>query len=89
MGSAYPRPSPSPCGKKFFGSFFQERTASFPAHKPNPAPPPQTASFLYARRPKSTAPFGGLVTMADIIVIVLGTGGILLMAAYAALCERI
>ncbi len=29
------------------------------------------------------------MTMADIIVIVLGTGGILLMAAYAALCERI
>jgi len=27
--------------------------------------------------------------MSDIIVIVLGTGGILLMAAYAALCERI
>ena len=33
--------------------------------------------------------FGGRLTMADIIVIVLGTGGILLMAAYAALCERI
>jgi hypothetical protein len=31
---------------------------------------------------------GGL-RMSDIIVIVLGTGGILLMAAYAALCERI
>ena len=28
-------------------------------------------------------------TMADILVAVLGTGGILLMAAYAALCERI
>jgi len=27
--------------------------------------------------------------MSDVIVIVLGTGGILLMAAYAALCERI
>jgi len=27
--------------------------------------------------------------MADILVAVLGTGGILLMAAYAALCERI
>jgi uncharacterized membrane protein len=27
--------------------------------------------------------------MADILLIVLGTGGILLMAAYAALCERI
>ena len=27
--------------------------------------------------------------MADILVVVLGTGGILLMAAYAALCERI
>ena len=26
--------------------------------------------------------------MADILVAVLGTGGILLMAAYAALCER-
>ena len=36
-----------------------------------------------------SAPFGGLGDMADIIVIVLGTGGILLMAAYAALCERI
>ncbi len=32
---------------------------------------------------------GGRGDMADIIVIVLGTGGILLMAAYAALCERI
>ena len=28
-------------------------------------------------------------SMADFIVAVLGTGGILLMAAYAALCERI
>lgn len=28
-------------------------------------------------------------SMADILVAVLGTGGILLMAAYAALCERI
>ena len=27
--------------------------------------------------------------MSDIIIVVLGTGGILLMAAYAALCERI
>ena len=27
--------------------------------------------------------------MSDILIIVLGTGGILLMAAYAALCERI
>jgi len=27
--------------------------------------------------------------MADILVIVLGTGGILLMAGYAVLCERI
>ena len=27
--------------------------------------------------------------MVDILVAVLGTGGILLMAAYAALCERI
>jgi len=27
--------------------------------------------------------------MADIIIIVLGTGGILLMALYAVLCERI
>ena len=31
----------------------------------------------------------GMGTMSDILVIVLGTGGILLMAAYAALCERI
>jgi len=28
-------------------------------------------------------------SMIDILVAVLGTGGILLMAAYAALCERI
>jgi len=27
--------------------------------------------------------------MADILLIVVGTGGILLMAAYAAFCERI
>jgi len=27
--------------------------------------------------------------MADFVLIVLGTGGILLMAAYAAFCERI
>jgi len=27
--------------------------------------------------------------MADILIIVLGTGGILLMAGYAALCDRI
>ena len=27
--------------------------------------------------------------MADVLIIVLGTGGILLMALYAALCERI
>jgi len=27
--------------------------------------------------------------MYDILIIVLGTGGILLMAAYAALCDRI
>jgi len=27
--------------------------------------------------------------MFDILVLILGTGGILLMAAYAALCERI
>ncbi len=27
--------------------------------------------------------------MSDVIVLVLGTGGILLMAAYAVLCERI
>jgi len=27
--------------------------------------------------------------MFDILILVLGTGGILLMAAYAALCERI
>lgn len=41
----------------------------------------------HGRMPAAT--FGGLGDMADIIVIVLGTGGILLMAAYAALCERI
>lgn len=41
------------------------------------------------RRPMPCLPFGGLGDMADFIVIVLGTGGILLMAAYAALCERI
>ncbi len=41
------------------------------------------------RRPMPCAPFGGPGAMADFIVIVLGTGGILLMAAYAALCERI
>jgi hypothetical protein len=40
-------------------------------------------------RPIPIATFGGLRAMADVIVIVLGTGGILLMAAYAALCERI
>jgi len=27
--------------------------------------------------------------MFDVLILVLGTGGILLMAAYAALCERI
>ena len=27
--------------------------------------------------------------MLDVLIVVLGTGGILLMAAYAALCERI
>jgi hypothetical protein len=27
--------------------------------------------------------------MSDILIIILGTGGILLMALYAALCERI
>jgi hypothetical protein len=32
---------------------------------------------------------GGASLMADIVVIVLGTGAILLMAAYAVLCERI
>ena len=31
----------------------------------------------------------GGIRMSDVIIIVLGTGGILLMAAYAALCERI
>lgn len=29
------------------------------------------------------------VIMSDILIIVLGTGGILLMAAYAVLCDRI
>ncbi len=33
--------------------------------------------------------FGAPPFMADILVIVLGTGGILLMAGYAVLCERI
>ena len=28
-------------------------------------------------------------TMSDILIVVLGTGGILLMAAYALLCDRI
>jgi len=28
-------------------------------------------------------------SLTDVIVLVLGTGGILLMAAYAALCDRI
>ena len=32
---------------------------------------------------------GGACSMLDILLIVLGTGGILLMVAYAALCERI
>jgi len=27
--------------------------------------------------------------MADVLILIFGTGGILLMAAYAALCERI
>ncbi len=31
----------------------------------------------------------GAPRMADILVIILGTGAILLMAAYAVLCERI
>lgn len=31
----------------------------------------------------------GGASMTDIITLVLGTGGILLMAAYAGLCERI
>ena len=46
--------------------------------------------FFYAWPPYS--PFvvqRGRRAMADILVIVLGTGAILLMAAYAELCERI
>ena len=31
----------------------------------------------------------GRLSMFDILVLILGTGGILLMAAYAALCDRI
>lgn len=31
----------------------------------------------------------GAMPMSDILCLLLGTGGILLMAAYAALCERI
>jgi hypothetical protein len=31
----------------------------------------------------------GRRTMADVLLIVLGAGGIMLMAAYAAFCERI
>ena len=40
-------------------------------------------------RPIPTRSHSKGIGMIDIIVIVLGTGGILLMAAYAALCERI
>jgi hypothetical protein len=45
-------------------------------------------------RPDAHAPylareFPKAVRMLDILVILLGTGGILLMAAYAALCDRI
>ena len=31
----------------------------------------------------------GQASMMDIVIVILGTGGVLLMAAYAALCERI
>ncbi len=31
----------------------------------------------------------GQASMMDVVVVVLGTGGVLLMAAYAVLCERI
>jgi hypothetical protein len=41
-------------------------------------------------RPNSTSPATWRrALMVDILLIVLGTGGILVMAAYAALCERI
>ena len=39
--------------------------------------------------PNSDRETSGRQCMTDILVLVLGTGGILLMAAYAALCERI
>ena len=45
-------------------------------------------TFTLPRR--MTAPCNNTVSrMADVLIIVLGTGGILLMALYAALCERI
>ncbi len=49
------------------------------------------ASLLYAAASYSAFTFShaGPPIMLDLIVAVLGTGGILLMAAYAALCDRI
>jgi len=41
------------------------------------------------RRPIQRRPDPIGATVLDLIVLVLGTGGILLMAAYAALCDRI
>ena len=49
----------------------------------------RSPSRLYAARTYSAAPNNQGAPMADILVVVLGTGGILLMAAYAALCDRI
>ena len=43
--------------------------------------------FRIRHRPRPL--ISGRFCMFDVLILVLGTGGILLMAAYAALCERI
>ncbi len=44
---------------------------------------------LMPSRPNQRRRVAGGISVFDLIVIVIGTGGILLMAGYAVLCERI
>ena len=51
--------------------------------------PERLPSILYAEPAENLRLTSGDPKVADIIVVVLGTGGILLMAGYAMLCDRI
>jgi hypothetical protein len=100
-GRLFPPSGSSRCraqhNQKFFGSFFQKRTffpfACLPLRasplRPPYAPPGEPISRAYAAAPYQAAYKFRSKAVTDFIVLVLGTGAILGMAGYAALCARI